>query len=233
MKAIDYKKYPLPRLRHHANPVLYFPLRQQKGKKLRYPPLIESLNWKDVFVNGESPKYLDVGCGLGKFMIEMAVLNPSVNILGFEVRSGAVDWINRVIAGEKIPNAKALWYSAVNCFPFISDESVEKIFYFFPDPWIKKRHNKRRAFSLELLDELHRVLKPSGTLYIMTDVAKLDEHQREVLAQHSGFSYSYVSTNDWDLHVRTNQEEFCIRKNIPFIRMICVKSGKKIALNLP
>jgi tRNA (guanine-N7-)-methyltransferase len=157
----------------------------------------------------------------------MAVRNPSVNILGFEVRSGAVDWTNKVIAGEKITNAKAFWYSAVNGFPFINGESIEKLFYFFPDPWIKKRHNKRRAFSVELLAEFHRILKPNGTLFIMTDVPEVDQHQREVLSQHNGFSYVYVNFNDWDLAVRTNQEDFCIRKNIPFVRMICMKKIKK------
>jgi tRNA (guanine-N(7)-)-methyltransferase len=233
MKSIDYTKYPLPRLRHHANPILYFPLKQHKGKKLRYPPLIDKVNWNDMFANGESPKYLDVGCGLAKFMIEMAIRNPGVNILGFEVRSGAVDWVSRVIAGEKIPNAKAIWYSAVNGFGFIEDESVEKIFYFFPDPWIKKRHNKRRAFSPELLDEFLRILKPDGTLYIMTDVPDVDEHQKEIIAEHGGFSYSYITRERWDLPVRTNQEEFCIKNNIPFIRMICRKDKKaKTTLNL-
>ena len=224
---IDYTKYPLPRIRHHANPVLYFPLKQHKGEKLRYPPLIDRLDWNDVFANGEAAKYLDVGCGLGKFMLETAVRNPGVNILGCEVRQGAVEWISKVIAGEKITNAKALWYSAVNGFAFIDDASIEKIFYFFPDPWIKRRHNKRRAFSIELLGEFHRILEPDGTLYIMTDVPEADKHQQEILTEHSGFSYSYVTEEEWDLRVRTNQEEFCMRKNIPFIRMVCRKNKIK------
>lgn len=180
-----------------------------------------------MFADGKAPKYLDVGCGWGKFTAELAKRNPKVNILAFEVRQGTVEWTNKVIAGEKIKNAKAIWYSAVNGFPFIKDSSIEKIFYFFPDPWVKKRHHKRRAFSAELLDEFHRVLEPKGALYLMTDVPEVDEYQQEVLSEHNGFSYSYVAQNDWDLEVKTYQEDFCIKKQIPFIRMICKTSGRK------
>jgi tRNA (guanine-N7-)-methyltransferase len=223
VKKIDYKKYPLPRVRHHANPVLYFPLKQHKVKDINYPPLINSVDWKELFVNGKPPALLDVGCGFGKFLAEMSVENPAKNLLGFELRQSAVEWTNTVINGEGIGNAKALWYSAVNGFPFIETSSTEKIFYFFPDPWVKKRHHKRRAFSTELLDEFARVLKRDGTLYIMTDVPEVDEYQKEVLAQHNGFTFTYTDEKEWKLNIKTYQEQFCINKDIPFIRMICKK----------
>lgn len=226
MKKIDYTKYPQPRMRHHANPGLYFPLSQHKTTDIRYPSLINSISWEDFFSGGAPPEYLDVGCGLGKFLAEMGMHNPGINMLGFEVRQSAVEWTNNVLAGEEITNAKALWYSAVNGFPFIKNESIEKIFYFFPDPWVKKRHHKRRAFSVELLDEFQRVLKPGGALYMMTDVAEVDEYQQEILAQHNGFSFAYADENEWDIKVKTNHEEFCLRKNIPFIRMLCQRKNK-------
>jgi len=95
--------------------------------------------------------------------------------------------------------------------------------YLFPDPWIKKRHHKRRAFSTELLDEFQRMLHLNGKLYIMTDVPEVDEHHREVLDAHKGFVYEYVSDNDWEIEMNTNHEEFCRDKEIPFTRMICYK----------
>lgn len=225
MKVIDYTKYPVPRLRHHANPVLYFPLKQHKNRNFRYPPLIEKFNWAEIFSNGKPPAYLDIGSGMGKFLIETAVLEPEVNILGFEIRRSAVEWTNGVIEGEDIKNARALWYSVVNGFQFIETGSVRKIFYLFPDPWIKKRHHKRRAFSSALLDEFFRVLNQDGVLYIMTDVKETDFYHKEILDSHSGFSYNYVSSEQWDLSVETNQEEFCMRKQIPFTRIIAVKTG--------
>jgi hypothetical protein len=57
----------------------------------------------------------------------------------------------------------------------------------------------------------------------MTDVSEVDDHQQEILKHHKGFSWDYASESRWDLPVRTFQEEFCTRKNIPFIRMICIR----------
>lgn len=222
-RFIDYTKYPLPRIRHHANPVLYFPLKQHKRGNFSYPPIYNNIDWKDVFSNGKPPAMLDIGCGLGRFLLEMSLKEPEKNILGMEVRQTAVEWIEGVIKGEKVGNAKALWYSAVNGYSFIDDNSIEKVFYFFPDPWVKKRHYKRRAFSKEFLGEIHRVLVPGGRLYLMTDVPEVDEFQQEVLKEFGGFEFGYVKNKMWDLPVKTNHEEFCEGRNIPFIRMLCKK----------
>jgi len=99
---------------------------------------------------------LDIGCGLGRFLLEISLINSDKNILGFEVRQSAVEWIQGVVQGELLRNVEALWYSAVNGLGFIEAGSIEKVFYFFPDPWVKKKHYKRRAFSVELLKEIHR-----------------------------------------------------------------------------
>ena len=223
LKTIDYTKYPTPRLRHHANPLLYFPLKQHKNRNFKYPPLVDKFEWSELFSNGKAPMYLDIGSGMGKFLIETAIAEPGVNILGFEIRKNAVEWINKVIIGENISNARVLWYSVVNGFPFIETSSIEKIFYLFPDPWIKRRHHKRRAFSIELLNDFYRLLSKKGVLYIMTDVPNLDKHHIEILNKHEGFEYIYADESRWDLSVQSNQEEFCFKKNIPFTKLKCWK----------
>lgn len=220
---IDYTKYPVPRLRHHANPTLYLPEHEHHVHLRHYPPRIHTINWQQHFANGEPPTHLDVGAGLGKFLMETALRTPAANFLGIELRKTAVEWVQSVISGEKIPNAALLWYSVVNGMPFIADGSIEKIFYFFPDPWLKKKHYKRRAFSPALLNEFVRVLRPNGTLYLMTDVPEVDEYQQSVLREHGVFHcHSVESERDWPLLVRTDQERFCQKKNIPYVRRTCV-----------
>jgi tRNA (guanine-N7-)-methyltransferase len=218
---IDYTRYPLPRIRRHANPVLYFPAARLKGGQLNYPyPHKIKLQWSSVFGNSKPPDYIDIGSGIGKFLIEMAMNYPDKNILGFEIRKAAVEWTNNVLGSERILNGKVLWYSVVNGFDFICDASVEKIFYLFPDPWFKKRHKKRRAFSIELLEEFYRILKSGGMLYTATDIDELDTYHTEITEKHEKFK---VYEGEWDICVRTPQEEFCIRKNISYKRRIYIK----------
>jgi tRNA (guanine-N7-)-methyltransferase len=223
MGPIDYTKYKAPRLRHHVDPGLYIPFVQHKVKRIYYPPVIEAADWSRYFLNAKAPNYLDVGCGMGKFLMEYALTKPEKNILGIELRKNATEWINKVIRGEGIINAHALWYSVVNGLHFIEDKSIEKVFYLFPDPWVKKRHHKRRAFSTGLLDELHRVMKPKAKLYLMTDVDEVMESELEIIELHGKFKCEMIAADAWELEIITNQEEFCLRKNIPFHRAICVK----------
>jgi tRNA (guanine-N7-)-methyltransferase len=221
---IDFKKYPLPKkLRHHTAANLYFPLAELKKRPRYYPPLIDKINWPEYFADGKPPHILDVGCGKGKLLLDLAELNPDKNLLGIEVRKIVTDWLDGVIRGEALPNVAVLWYSVVNGLKFIEDGSIEKVLYLFPDPWPKKKHQKRRAFNKFVLTEFHRVLEPGGKLYLATDVPEVHEYHVETLEQVGLFEYKIVNDDDkWGLPV-TNKETFCRRKDIPFNRIIAVK----------
>lgn len=224
MKTVDFVKYQPPRLRHHAFPGLYLPFKDIRADKIVYPRVFETLDWSEVFANGKAPGYLDIGPGMGKLMIETALNESSVNVLGLEIRRNAVKWVNKVIEGEKIPNAKSIWYNVVNGLQFIKDKSIKKIFYLFPDPWIKKRHNKRRAFTKFLLDEITRILRDDGKLYLMTDVKEVEEYQTAVIKEHGRLHAHIIEDGLWDLPFITNHEIFCLKKKIPYIKMICSKN---------
>ncbi len=219
--SIDYSKYPVPRMRHHTSPNYYLPHDRQQLGDADYPPLYESLDWSRMFADGGAPELLDIGCGMGRFLLDYAQACPQQNILGIEVRRAPVEWIDGVINGEKIDNAAVVWYSVVNGIPFVASDSIERIFYFFPDPWFKKRHNKRRAFTAEFLDECARVLKPGGVLYLMTDVPDVDDYQRKILDRHPRFSYVECSDEQWELPVKTDQEILSINRGVGYTRLRC------------
>jgi tRNA (guanine-N7-)-methyltransferase len=185
--------------------------------------VLEEVDWKKIFPGGKPPAYLDIGCGMGKLFMELALNNSDENYLGLEVRKNAVEWVSKVIEGEKIPNAKILWYSIVNGMKFIDDNSIKKIFYLFPDPWIKTRHRKRRAFNNFVIGEIFRMLKGDGTLYIMSDVPEAVDYHINKINDSGLFSTEFVSEENWDLPITTNHEEFCNSKDIPFVRIICKK----------
>jgi tRNA (guanine-N7-)-methyltransferase len=221
---IDSKKYPQPkRFRHHTAPNLYFPWEELKDKPEYYPPLYDKLNWSDIFINGGKPNVLDIGCGKGKLLLDHSEMYPSENILGIEVRSQPVDWLNNVIKGEQIPNAAVLWYSVVNGLPFINDGSVDKVLYLFPDPWFKYKHKKRRAFNEKTIGETYRVLKRGGTLYLASDVPEVNDYHKKILDRFGRFSYTNADDNTWKLPI-TNKEKFCRNNKIDYLRIKCVKS---------
>lgn len=224
-QALNLRRYPVPRVRHHVSPQLYLPLEQQHVRPAWYPPLRTQADWTAWFANGAPANVVDLGCGRGGFLLAHALAHPELNILGIEVRKVLVEWINTVIQGEHLPNVHAVWYSAVNGLHWIPDHSVQYITYLFADPWPKKRHHKRRLFSVELIDELDRILVEGGRIYLATDVAEVEEQQRATFAAHGRFTLRTVSAeHPWPFPFVTDQQDFCDRKGIPYTMMIAERT---------
>lgn len=237
---IDTKKYPKPRSRHHNASNVYFPLDKLSTIPRYYPPLIEQINWDDFFLNGMPPSVLDIGCGWGSFMMTYALNNPASNILGIEIRHLLIEWMNTIIHGESISNAHALWYSLPNGLHFLSNDSIQEFFSFFPDPWVKKKHHKRRAFTEELIQECIRLSKHGAQFRIMTDVSEVADYQFALLRNYPSFVMEYAefcgeydrtwkntlseiflqeyNADMWSIPM-TDQEEFSRKKHIPYLRL--------------
>lgn len=224
--AIDYSKYPFDiRIRHHVSPNLYFPYNEEFAEKIdNYPPLIEKLEWGELFENSSHPNILDVGCGMGKFLLDYSVENPQDKILGIEVRKHPVNWIKEVIKGENLKNVNVIWYSVVNRLNFIESNSIDKITYFFPDPWFKEKHKKRRAFKIEFIEDCLRILKPGGTLYLQTDIKDVNDAQINLLKKfNTKGQFELFEPNEWHFPI-TDKESHCIRKGFEYWRF-CAKKN--------
>lgn len=220
---IDYKKYPQPgKFRHHVSAHNYLPIANLKFIPDNYPPKIEKCNWVELFVNANPPDILDLGCGKGKFLIALGEQFPEKNILGIDVRDTPISWINSIVDGEQIPNVRALYYSLANGLGFIESGSIEKIFYLFPDPWVKKKHYRRRAFSTPMLDEIYRTLGSEGIFYLATDVEEVHDYHVKELTKYDKFNFKQVDRDEWN-YPFTNKESFCLEKKIEIFRLICTK----------
>jgi len=103
---------------------------------------------------------------------------------------------------------------------FIDEDSINYVFYLFPDPWPKQRQQRRRLFSETFLQNVYRVLKPNGLLYLATDCDYVDEFHRKLLTQTNLFEFKTTDESQWNLP-KTNKELFCIEKNIKRYKLIC------------
>ncbi len=117
-----------------------------------------------------APIEVDLGCGDGSFLVQMAAANPSRDFLGIERLLQRVRKARRKIAERELTNARVLRietsYAVQQMLPA---DSVAQFHLMFPDPWPKRRHWRRRIVTEEFLTSVHRALAPHGGLRIATD----------------------------------------------------------------
>lgn len=140
------------------------------------PCLLESpdppapLEWGTVFGN-DHPVELEVGFGKGLFLLTAAQACPGVNFLGIEVLRKYQLFTATRLAKRGLSNVRLV---KADARPFLRDYvapgSVRAVHIYFPDPWWKKRHLKRRVFTAEFAAQCARILGPGGRLYVVTDV---------------------------------------------------------------
>lgn len=222
--SIDFNKYPFrEKIRHHVAAHNYLPLDDLKIVPENYPRPITELDWLEIFENGKCPDILDIGCGKGHFLLDLAEVNKDKNFLGIEIREYPVEWINEVAVGENLLNCHAIRYSVANRLDFIMTNTIEKIFYLFPDPWPKRKHFKKRAFKESFLEDCYRVMKDDAKLYLATDLDYINDYHIEVIEKFGKFTFRQLSNRvNWDFPY-TNKEKFCIRKDIEVFRLIVSK----------
>jgi tRNA (guanine-N7-)-methyltransferase len=145
------------------------------------PPV--PLNWRGLFGN-DHPVEVEIGFGKGLFLLAAGLARPDVNFLGVEVLRKyqlftATRLVKRGLTNVRLACADA----RVILRDHVAAGSVQAVHVYFPDPWWKKRHRKRRVFTPEFAAQCGRVLQPGGHLYFVTDVADYFTEIVELLAQ--------------------------------------------------
>ena len=131
---------------------------------------------------------LEVGFGNGDSLLEMAIDQPNQNFLGIEVYEAGVGRLINEANKNKLSNLKIIKDDAVEVLTNnILDNSISHFQLFFPDPWHKKKHHKRRIVQISFLDLLSKKLKNDGVVHIATDWENYAEHIMESLESHPHF----------------------------------------------
>ncbi|GMA20085.1 tRNA (guanosine(46)-N7)-methyltransferase TrmB [Arsenicicoccus piscis] len=135
-----------------------------------------------------APLVVEIGCGSGDAVVAAAEAHPDWNVLGVEVyRPGLWDMLRKV-GSRGLDNVRLLEADAVPvCETWLPEGSVRELWTFFPDPWPKKRHHKRRLVSPAFARLAARVIEPGGLWRLATDWSDYGEQMREVLDGSSEF----------------------------------------------
>ena len=148
----------------------------------------ELLDLATIFGN-DAPITLEIGFGNGESLLKQAIDNPERNFLGIEVHTPGVGLL---IAGAQktgISNLRVLRYDAVEVLNHqIPENSLDRVQLFFPDPWHKKRHHKRRILQDDFVESIRKHLRIGGQFHMATDWENYAEHMLETMDQQSHFS---------------------------------------------
>ena len=144
---------------------------------------------EEIFQDTARPLEVDLGCGDGSFLVEMAATHPERNFLGVERLGGRAEKTAKRIGQRGLTNARVLRLeSAYTIGWLLPAASVSRLHLLFPDPWPKKGHHRRRLFNdPEFLEGLARVLTAGGEFLHETDDRPYFEQAVEVMARQPGF----------------------------------------------
>jgi tRNA (guanine-N7-)-methyltransferase len=184
------------------------------------------VDWAALFGNG-SPVELEVGFGKGLFLLTAALADPGVNFVGVEVERKyqlftATRMAKRGLRNVRLACADARLFLR-DC---ASSASLRAVHVYFPDPWWKKRHHKRRVFTPEFADQCERVICPGGRLYLATDVEEYFGLMRAALTPVAGLRPLPESGGPGDeVEYRTNFERKAQERGRPVFRAVYERQG--------
>jgi len=150
----------------------------------------ELLDFDSLF-GRTAPRTLEIGFGNGETLVEQAAANPSMDFIGIEVHEPGVGHCLLQSQAARISNLRLVRHDAIDVIRVqIPDASLRRINLYFPDPWPKKRHRKRRILQHDFLQMLSRKIEPGGTFHIATDWENYAEHIDELIASDDSFRLS-------------------------------------------
>jgi tRNA (guanine-N7-)-methyltransferase len=142
----------------------------------------------DEVFKRSAPRVLEIGFGMGKSFVEMAQNAPETDFIGIEVHRPGVGACLADAAEASLSNVRVFEHDAVEVLAScIKDEALDRVQLFFPDPWHKKRHHKRRIVQSEFVQNIRSKLKIGGEFHMATDWEPYAHYMIEVMQDAQGF----------------------------------------------
>ena len=210
-------------MRQHVNPLSRF---------FQLP--LELPGPEELFENSALPIHLDIGSARGKFLLSMASCQPNWNYLGLEIRKALVIAAERDREQLDLKNLKFIFCNAnvslepwLKCLPI---DCLKRVSIQFPDPWFKRRHQKRRVLQPELLVALANRLDLGSELFIQSDILEVIESMTSLI-QASGCFNRFEDLNGiWaeenPFSIFTERESYVLANGLRVYRALYIRNAK-------
>lgn len=189
--------------------------------------------WNSEIFQNDKDLEVEIGSGYGHFMMEHTQKNPDINFIGLDHRFKRSFHLAKKLSTLEHKNFRYLRARGERLAFNFAENEISKLYYFFPDPWPKTRHHKKRLFQKTFLDELYKVLKPGGEMLIKTDHDGYFEWMLEEIKDEKRFE---ITLKTFDLRTEhpghflssfvTKFEKIFLEKNIK-IKAMVLKSLKE------
>ncbi len=200
----------LPRVRQHVNPL---------SDRYSAPAVLP--NWDEVYADPAQPLLLDIGSAKGTFLLGMAQQQPRRNFLGLEIRAALVDGALRKQQQLGLSN---LHFMFCNVTPSLSpllaslpEGVLDQVTIQFPDPWFKKRHQKRRVVQPVLVAAIASHLAPGGLVFLQSDIEAVALEMSDRFSEHPDF-VPLEHPADSPFPVLTERETMTLERRDPVYR---------------
>ena len=181
--------------------------------------------WSTEYFKNQKPIHVEVGCGYGHFMQEYCRDNPNLNFVGIDYRFKRSYSLAKKLS--ELPhldkNFCLLRAKGERIAHIFGNNEIDRIFYFFPDPWPKTKHHKKRLFQAPFLSEVKKVLKTNGEMCIKTDHDGYADWMHQVIQNQSDFQ-CVLSTKD----LKTEHPRHFLSKYTTKFENIFINQGIKI-----
>ena len=181
--------------------------------------------WSAYFEN-ENPIHIEIGMGKGRFLMDLAALNPNINYIGIERYTSVLLRAVQKIEENPLPNVRFLCIDAATLPEIFAYGEVNRIYLNFSDPWPKDRHARRRLTSSEFLDRYDQFLAKDGRIEFKTDNIDLFKFSLEEIENSPVW---HIDVHTFDLHedpmlnfgnIMTEYEEKFSSKGNPICKLI-------------
>ena len=186
-------------MRQHVNPL------SSNFNKIQNIPSLDQM-----FIDPKLNLHLDIGCASGQFLFDLALINAHWNYLGIEIRERLVKNARLKVQESEIKNLYFLFGNANNILNDIQSkfiiENLKSISFNFPDPWFKKRHNKRRVIQPQLINILSNSMQKGSLIFIKTDVKDLFDYMDYTISRN--FNFKIIDKKEFNYSESYNPNKF-------------------------